>query len=68
MNIYVDEPYIDGMCNVVEVIVVEEEQVFSIPSTNDWTLVRRTSSANNWHPATDSLYGTDEYGTPCFAW
>ena len=29
-----------------------------------WTLVRRVKKGTTWHPATDSLAGTDEYGTP----
>ena len=29
-----------------------------------WTLVRRVKKGTIWHPATDSLAGTDEYGTP----
>ena len=28
-----------------------------------WTLVRRVKEGNSWHPATDSLAGTDEYGS-----
>ena len=28
-----------------------------------WTLVRRVKEGTTWHPATDSLAGTDEYGT-----
>lgn len=28
-----------------------------------WKLVRRIMSGSYWHPATDSLTGTDEYGT-----
>ena len=28
-----------------------------------WTLVRRVKKGTTWHPATDSLAGTDEYGT-----
>ena len=27
-------------------------------------LVRRVAKGNRWHPATDNLRGTDEYGTP----
>ena len=28
-----------------------------------WTLVRRVKKGTAWHPATDHLAGTDEYGT-----
>ena len=28
-----------------------------------WTLVRRVKKGTAWHPATDNLAGTDEYGT-----
>ena len=28
-----------------------------------WTLVRRVKKGTTWHPATDFLTGTDEYGT-----
>ena len=30
-----------------------------------WTLVRRVKQGPSWHPATDELLGTDEYGTYC---
>jgi hypothetical protein len=29
---------------------------------DDWTLVRRVKQGDTWHPATDELLGTDEYG------
>ena len=29
----------------------------------EWTLVRRVQPGPSWHPATDELLGTDEYGT-----
>ena len=29
-----------------------------------WKLVRHVPGGNTWHPATDSLMGTDVYGTP----
>merc|ERR1719433_1811268 len=28
-----------------------------------WYLVRHQEQGNRWHPATDNLAGTDEYGT-----
>jgi hypothetical protein len=31
----------------------------------EWTLVRRVKPGPSWHPATDELLGTDEYGTYC---
>ena len=31
----------------------------------EWTLVRRVQPGPSWHPATDELLGTDEYGTYC---
>ena len=33
------------------------------PGSPGWTLVRRADKVGGWHPATDSLAGTDVYGT-----
>jgi hypothetical protein len=35
----------------------------AIQSTGDWMLVRRVKAGLSWHPATDQLAGTAEYGT-----
>ena len=34
------------------------------PGELGWKLVRHVPPGLSWHPATDDLSGTDEYGTP----
>jgi len=42
----------------------DEYKRYSFAEQGDnWQLVRRTAGDGKWHPATDRLSGTDEYGT-----
>ena len=38
-------------------------EALCIATGGGWTLVRRVQAGNTWHPSTDRLAGTDEYGT-----
>ncbi len=50
------------LCLTVFVAALPAESIN--PDSAGWTLVRRVShTASAWHPATDSLMGTDVYGT-----
>jgi hypothetical protein len=43
--------------------VIGRQEVSCAPDT-DWKLVRHVPAGNTWHPATDQLRGTDQYGDP----
>ena len=44
---------------------VRESNVWDFPGPigSGWRLVRRVAAGDGWHPATDHLGGTEEYGT-----
>ena len=45
-------------------LIASKETKFSVFEGPPWRLVRHVPQGTNWHPSSDYLKGTDEYGDP----